>query len=99
MFSMDVHEKEATATDSTSHGKNVDHDKLEEQITDLTSALTAVKHEQEYMSVRERVHRSISDSTNSRVIMWAAFEALMLTAMSLGQIFYLRRFFEVRRVV
>ena len=95
---MDIHEKEAAATGAT-HDQNADHSKLEEQITELTNALTAVKHENEYMAVRERVHRSINDSTNSRVVMWAAFEALMLTAMSLGQIFYLRRFFEVRRVV
>ncbi|XP_017492223.1 PREDICTED: transmembrane emp24 domain-containing protein 2-like [Rhagoletis zephyria] len=98
MFSMDIHEKEVAATGATSD-HNVEHDKLEQQIGELTASLTAVKHEQEYMAVRERVHRSINDSTNSRVVMWAAFEALMLTAMSLGQIFYLRRFFEVRRVV
>lgn len=99
MFSMDIHEKEVAATGASSGDHNVEHDKLEQQIGELTSSLTAVKHEQEYMAVRERVHRSINDSTNSRVVMWAAFEALMLTAMSLGQIFYLRRFFEVRRVV
>lgn len=98
MFTMDIHEKEATHSPDSKH-ESTDHNKLEEQISELTSALIAVKHEQEYMSVRERVHRSINDSTNSRVVMWAAFEALMLTAMSLGQVFYLRRFFEVRRVV
>lgn len=97
MFSMDVGEppKHAEA------GAPVDaeHNKLEEQIKELSSALTAVKHEQEYMSVRDRIHRSINESTNSRVVLWAFFEAVVLVAMTLGQVFYLKRFFEVRRVV
>merc|ERR1712142_1192250 len=57
------------------------------------------KLEQDYMAVRERVHRSINESTNSRVVLWSFFEALVLVAMTLGQIYYLKQFFEVRRVV
>ncbi|KAL8566223.1 hypothetical protein ACOMHN_063113 [Nucella lapillus] len=75
------------------------HSKLEEMVNQLSTALTGAKHEQEYMEVRERVHRSINDNTNSRVVLWAFFEALVLVAMSLGQVYYLKRFFEVRRVV
>ncbi|VDN26017.1 unnamed protein product [Gongylonema pulchrum] len=73
--------------------------KLEDMVRELSSALTTVKHEQEYMEIRERVHRLINESTNSRVVLWAIFEAVVLVAMSFGQIYYLQRFFEVRRVV
>ncbi|VDK54831.1 unnamed protein product [Anisakis simplex] len=97
MFSMQVAEPGQDvggAQDAAEEGK-----KLEEMIRELSTALTSVKHEQEYMEVRERVHRSINENTNSRVVLWAVFEALVLVSMTVGQIFYLKRFFEVRRVV
>lgn len=103
MFSMEVAPAEAKhdgdKPSDPSAPNSADHNKLEEQVKELTSGLISVKHEQEYMAVRDRVHRQINDSTNSRVVLWAFFEALLLIAMSLGQVFYLRRFFEVRRVV
>jgi len=68
-------------------------------VRELSNALTSVKHEQEYMEIRERIHRSINDNTNSRVVMWAVFESIVLISMTVGQIYYLKRFFEVRRVV
>lgn len=96
MFSMDIGDK-------PKGGENMESDahqnKLAEMINELSTALTGVKHEQEYMEVRERIHRSINDNTNSRVVLWSFFEALVLVAMTLGQVYYLKRFFEVRRVV
>ena len=64
------------------------------------------------MRMRERVHRNsnvvpvphsflclASESTNSRVVWWSLFEVIVLLAMSLWQVYYLKRFFEVKRVV
>merc|ERR1711935_1023192 len=98
MFSMDIGEAPAEAA-GEGEGEEASHNKLEDMIKELSTALTGVKHEQEYMQVRDRIHRAINENTNSRVVMWSFFEALVLVAMTLGQIYYLKRFFEVRRVV
>ena len=69
------------------------------QVCTVCPFVPGVKHEQEYMSVRDRIHRAINENTNSRVVMWSFFEAVVLFSMTLGQVYYLKRFFEVRRVV
>lgn len=109
-----------------------DQSKLEEMVGELSQGLAVIKHEQEYMEVRERIHRMsewvytpvnthgpslltwlsyvicmllwfslppVNDNTNSRVVWWSVFEAFLLIAMTFGQIYYLKRFFEVKRVI
>ena len=97
LFNLEV--GDAPALGEQQADPNVSHDKLDDMVKDLSKTLKSVKHEQEYMAVRDKIHREINESTNSRVVLWAFFEALVMLAMTLGQIFYLKRFFEVRRVV
>lgn len=97
---------------------STEQSQLEEMVSELSQGLTVVKHEQEYMEVREKIHRlsesphththisvnsfsvnAVNDNTNSRVVWWAVFEAFLLVAMTFGQIYYLKRFFEVKRVI
>ncbi|KAK2585176.1 hypothetical protein KPH14_008674 [Odynerus spinipes] len=102
MFNMDVGEnpKQEEGTDGKGvEGESNNHGKLDDMIKELSTSLWGVKNEQEYMQVRDRTHRAINESTNSRVVIWSFFEALVLLCMTLGQIYYLKRFFEVRRVV
>merc|ERR1712062_119796 len=92
MFTLDLIEGAGPNTDES-------HSKLETMMADLAQQMTTVKHEQEYMEVRERIHTAINENTNSRVVLWAFFESIVLIVMTLGQVYYLKRFFEVRRVV
>ncbi|KAK9718228.1 emp24/gp25L/p24 family/GOLD [Popillia japonica] len=96
MFNMAIGE---APKGDTGTGEGESATKLEDMIRQLSGSLASVKSEQEYMQVRDRIHRSINESTNSRVVMWSFFEAVILVAMTLGQVYYLKRFFEVRRVV
>lgn len=95
MFTMELGE----APKKGQEGEEVHETKLEEMINELTAAMTSVKHEQEYMIVRDEIHSSISETTNSRVMWWAFYEAIVLLVMTMGQLYYLTAFFEVRRIV
>ncbi|KAM0750520.1 supernatant protein factor, C-terminal domain-containing protein [Meredithblackwellia eburnea MCA 4105] len=70
---------------------------IEREIRALSSALEAVKEEQEYIVVRERLHRDTAESTNDRVKYWSIVQTMMLFGVCGWQVFYLKRFFEVKR--
>jgi len=57
--------------------------------------LNQVKDEQEYIVVRERVHRNTAESTNSRVKWWSIFQLGVVGGNGVFQVWYLKRFFEV----
>lgn len=65
----------------------------------LSDLLAQVKDEQEYIVIRERTHRNTAESTNSRVKWWNMFVIGIVIGESLFQVWWLRRFFEVKRVV
>jgi len=74
-------------------------DPLEREVRTLGELLNQVKDEQEYIVLRERVHRNTAESTNSRVKWWSIFQLFVLIGNCVFQVFYLKRFFEVKRVV
>jgi hypothetical protein len=74
----------------------------------LSEGLAQVQNEQKYLRVRESVHRDstfiwqninkiVADQTNTRVTYFNFFSVTILLAMSLFQVYYLKRFFEVKR--
>lgn len=75
------------------------HDPLEAAVRQLSELLAQVKDEQSYIVVRERTHRNTAESTNSRVKWWNLFVIGVVIGESIFQVWWLRRFFEVKRVV
>lgn len=65
----------------------------------LSEALTQVKDEQSYIVVRERVHRNTAESTNGRVKWWSMFQLMVVIGEGVFQVWWLKRFFEVRVVL
>ncbi|KAF8901671.1 emp24/gp25L/p24 family/GOLD-domain-containing protein [Gymnopilus junonius] len=72
---------------------------IEREIRKLAAGLVSVKDEQEYIVVRERTHRNTAESTNSRVKWWSILQAIVLFSVVAWQVFYLKSFFEVKRVI
>jgi hypothetical protein len=62
----------------------------------LSELLAQVKDEQSYILVRERTHRNTAESTNARVKWWSLFQLMILVAEGIFQVWWIKRFFEVR---
>ncbi|KAF2473652.1 uncharacterized protein BDR25DRAFT_281549 [Lindgomyces ingoldianus] len=74
-------------------------DPLEKEVRTLTELISQVKDEQGYIVVRERTHRNTAESTNARVKWWSIFQLFVLGGEGIFQVWWLKRFFEVKRVV
>ncbi|KAF9076464.1 emp24/gp25L/p24 family/GOLD-domain-containing protein [Rhodocollybia butyracea] len=72
---------------------------IEREIRLLAHGLAAVKDEQEYIVVREKTHRNTAESTNDRVKWWSVLQTVVLFAVVGWQVYYLKSFFEVKRVM
>lgn len=64
----------------------------------LSNEVTHVKDEQSYIIVRERTHRNTAESTNARVKWWSLFQLMVLIGEGVFQVWWLKRFFEVRNI-
>ena len=51
------------------------------------------------MRVREDTHRQTVASTSDKLMWWSGTEAVVLSAMSIWQILYIRTFFETKRSI
>ena len=65
-------------------------------VRELSELLAQVKDEQSYIVVRERTHRNTAESTNARVKWWSIFQLGVLIGEGIFQVWWLKRFFEVR---
>ncbi|KAJ2999771.1 Cytochrome c oxidase subunit 5B [Globomyces sp. JEL0801] len=80
-------------------GSNEEEVALGKDLQSLSNEIRFMKDELSYMNRRLSRHKQTAESTNSRVFWWAFFQLLLLVAVSLFQISYLRQFFEKRRII
>ncbi|KAI3625432.1 hypothetical protein CBS9595_000793 [Malassezia furfur] len=66
----------------------------ERELRDLATNVQLFKDEQEYLVMRERVHRNTAESTNSRVKWWSIVQTVLIVAVCAFQVQ-----FEVRRTI
>lgn len=74
-------------------------DPVQVEIKELNGGLRSVRDEQDFLRLREEQHRVTATSTNKRVFYWFAFQLALLGCVSYMQIYFLKRFFETRRIV
>lgn len=65
-------------------------------VRQLSELLAQVKDEQSYIVLREKTHRNTAESTNARVKWWSVFQMLVLIGEGIFQVWWLKRFFEVK---
>eukprot|EP01063_Lacrimia_lanifica_P002925 TRINITY_DN11587_c0_g1_i1.p1 TRINITY_DN11587_c0_g1~~TRINITY_DN11587_c0_g1_i1.p1 ORF type:complete len:197 (+),score=91.01 TRINITY_DN11587_c0_g1_i1:59-649(+) len=71
-------------------------DPIEKTVVALTRSLMDLQDEQHQMRAMESMHRETIELTNTRILYWSFFEAFILFVMGLSQMYYLKRFLEVK---
>jgi hypothetical protein len=79
---------------------NKEHlDPIEKKIDELTEKMEQVRTLHDQLKVEERNHRATIEDGNERVWLWSGLQAFSLLFMGLIQVFFLKRFLEVRSSV
>ncbi|WFD23039.1 p24 complex component [Malassezia equina] len=71
----------------------------ERELRELANNVQLFKDEQNYLSMRERVHRNTTESTNARIKWWSIVQTGIILFICAFQIFFVKRQFEVRRSI
>lgn len=86
-----------SATEGGEEGKDDETNKLASMVDNLMLATISARHDVRYLTTRDRIHRIINEKTNSTVVWWTGIEFFLLLMVTFLQVWYLKRFFEVRR--
>jgi hypothetical protein len=74
-------------------------DPIEKQILELNQKMGQLRDVHDKLRIQERDHRSTVEDGNERVWLWSGLQAFALLFMGLLQVFFLKRFLEVRSSV
>ncbi|EDQ87488.1 uncharacterized protein MONBRDRAFT_27225 [Monosiga brevicollis MX1] len=88
-----------SANDYQTISKKESYSAIETRLFQLISQAKSLSSEQAYQRRREAEFRSISHSTNERVLYWSIAQALVLVLTALWQVRHLKSFFEAKKLV
>lgn len=71
--------------------------KIMSMVENLMLSTVSSRHDVRFLTARDRIHRKINEKTNSNLVWWSGLEFILLLVVTLGQVWYLKRFFEIRR--
>lgn len=74
-------------------------DPIEKQIDALSAEIDHLAEIQLKLRQTEHDHRNTIEDANERVLLWSIFEIIALAVMGLFQVFFVKRFLEVRATV
>ncbi|KAG8457248.1 hypothetical protein KFE25_011490 [Diacronema lutheri] len=77
-----------------------DHvEQIEKQLDRMREMAMAIKEEMIYMRGREEEMRDTNESTNTRVLWFNIMTLTLIGAMGLWQIYYLKRYFQMKKLI
>ena len=77
--------------------KDYEYAGLDSELAALRLGLDSLRDHQSYMNQREDVHKLTLESINTKVLCWTILESVILIAMTVWQIAYIKSFFETKR--
>lgn len=78
---------------------NDDYDDIDKKrmLNGLNQQLLMVKYEAEIQRYSMIVHHELNEQTNHMLMMWSAFETAIIVMIFIGEVYYLKHFFETKR--
>lgn len=64
----------------------------ERELRELATNVQLFKDEQEYLVMRERVHRNTAESTNSRIKWWSSIQVVLIVLVCAFQVYFVKRY-------
>lgn len=72
---------------------------LEIELQRINDLVTNIQSELNYLEQREKVQRTVNDSTYNRVIFFSCSSLLVLVVLSVVQVTYLKTFFRRKHLI
>ena len=83
----------------TSYLKRLMMDKITDMVMTLSDKILRLREHESYLKHRSSRHQKTTESTQSRVLVSTIVEGVVLIGLNLWQGYYLKSFFETKRVI